>query len=114
MRLSDLPPRTCRPWGKKRPSVRLDCMPGRGSSNAFFAFTARSVQTTKETPPDEPREATYDPQLSKNGPRRRAAVVLSDGGSRHADRSRLRRSTIVRRFSDDLLYRLGTGIVVRD
>src|SRR5260370_2152120 len=104
--------RIYRAWVKRLPSARLNCMPGRGFLNAFFAFTARSVQTTKETPPDEPGKAIYDPQLSKNGPRCRAAVMLSDGVFRNAHRSSLRRSTIFRRFSHDLLYRLGIVIVV--
>src|SRR5207245_10155037 len=79
----------------------------------FLAFTVRAVQTTKEAPPHEQGEALYHPWLPKDGPRGRATVVLSDRFSRHADRSRLRGSTTLRRFSDNLLYRLGTGIVFR-
>src|SRR5437764_7316209 len=87
-------------------------MPGRGSSSGFFAFTARSVQTTKETPPYERRETIYYPQLSENGPRRCPEALLSDRISRNANRSRLRRSTIVRGLSHYLLHRLGAGIVL--
>src|SRR5204863_7420651 len=88
-------------------------MPGRGSSSGFFAFTARSVQTTKEPPPNERREAIYYPQLSENGPRRCPEALLSDRISRNANRSCLRRSTIVCGLSHDLLHRLGNGIVLR-
>src|SRR5205823_2509986 len=47
-------------------------------------------------------------------PRRRATALLSDGISGDANRSRLRRSTIVRGLSHHLLYRPRAGIVLRD
>src|SRR5437879_4661610 len=71
----------------------------------LFAFTARFAQTTKETARDEQRESIHDPHLPRFRSRRGAAVMLPNRISRRADRSGLRRSTIVRRFSHYLLHR---------
>src|SRR5438128_421376 len=76
----------CRGWEKKQPNGRARCTLGPGYLSGFFAFTARSVQTTKGTPPPhEQGEALYDPQLSQERSRSRPAVVLSDRISRLAD-----------------------------
>src|SRR2546423_6934456 len=113
-RLSGSAKRTCRPWVTKlRPKPR-SAMPGQGYLRGFFAFTASSAQITKNSPPNEHREAIYDSQLSQERSRSRASPVLRHWLSRNTDRSGLRRSTIVRRFSHDLLHRLGTGIIFRD
>src|SRR5712691_9060329 len=86
-------------------------MPGRACLSDFFAFTARSAQITKNSPPDEQRrKAIYDPQFSQERPRGSPPTVLPDWFPRLTDRSRLRRSTIVRGFSHHLLHGLGSGI----
>src|SRR4029077_12385001 len=55
----------------------------------------------------------HDPQLPRFRPRGSAGLMLPDRISRRTNRSRLRRSTIVRRFSHHLLHRSRTGIIVR-
>src|SRR6266550_633882 len=79
-------------------------MPGRAYLSSFFVFTARFVPTTQEIEKDEEREIIYDPELSRFRSHRSAAFMLPDRISGRPDRPSLRRSTIVRRFSHDLLH----------
>src|SRR5204862_343228 len=78
-----------------------------------FAFIATFVQNTRV--PDATRQprAVPHPDLSPSRSRGDPQVVLRDGISGRADRSGLRRSTTVCRFSYYLLHRPRTGIVFR-
>src|SRR6516164_861933 len=111
LRSVDLLLRICRSWASGRRSRPRYYTLGQRFLNAFFAFTARCVQTTTAIPQNERRQRVYHSKLSENGPGRGAAIMLPDRILGDADRSGLRGSTTVRRFSHHLLHRLGTGIL---
>src|SRR5260370_2464898 len=88
-----------------------EIMHGRMCLSSFFVFTARSAPITKRTTNWE-REIMYNPKLSCLRSWGGKKIVLPNRIPRRTDRSRLRRSTIVRRFSYHLLYRPRAGIVL--
>src|ERR1700720_2726347 len=98
-RLNSSATTTWRSWENKQLSEPCSCTPGRVCLSDFFAFTARSVQTTRETP-HERRQIVYHPQLSQDGPRSREAIVLRYRLSRRTDRSSFRGSATLRGFSN--------------
>src|SRR6266404_1879129 len=87
-----------------RHSSPSGCTPGHRFLIGFFAFTARYVQSTTATDPNERGKVLHDPKLSAERSQCDPQALLRNRLSRNADRSGLRRSTTVRGFSDHLLH----------
>src|SRR4030095_7862348 len=100
-RLKERAQKSCRFWARVPRERRRICIAGRGCSKNCFAFIARLAQTT----------AVHYSQLPRIGSRSGQKVVLRYRVSRRPNRSGLRGSRIVRRFSDYLLHGSRTGVV---
>src|SRR5438067_196639 len=113
MRSKNGAPKNCLPLELRRRGWRTSAMRGPVFLRNCFAFIATFVQNTRV--PDATRQprAVPHPDLSPSRSRGDPQVVLRDGISGRADRSGLRRSTTVCRFSYYLLHRPRTGIVFR-
>src|ERR1051326_2983048 len=112
MRLRDGVRKSSRCSEAMPPGWRRSSTAGRGCSSNCFAFIVRDAQTIEPTATDERTTAIHHSQLSQVRPGSGPAALLPNGLPRGADRPGLRGSTVVRRFSHDLLHRSRTRVLL--